>query len=83
MLHPNHLRFLQVLPMMLQVMQRRKRRLLQQLYEYFACVFDPLFGSSDKQDRTKLGLQPDINRVDPRLTLSELLVNDQPNLPCT
>jgi hypothetical protein len=42
-----------------------------------------LFGSSDKQDRTKLGLQPDINWVDPRLTLSELLVNDQPNLPCT
>jgi hypothetical protein len=69
--------------MMLQVMQRLKRRLLQQLYEYFACVFDPLFRSSDKQDRTKLGLQPDINGVDPCLTLGELLVNDQPNLPCT
>jgi hypothetical protein len=61
MLHPNHLRFLQVLPMMLQVMQRLKRRLLQQLYEYFACVFVPLFGSSDKENRTKVGLQPDID----------------------
>jgi hypothetical protein len=64
-------------------MQRLKRRLLQQLYEYFACVFVPLFGSSDNQDRTKVGLQPDIARVDLRLTVSELLVNDQPNLPCT
>jgi len=32
---------------MLQVKQRLKRRLLQQLYEYFACVFDPLFGASN------------------------------------
>jgi hypothetical protein len=47
--------------MKLQVMQRLKRRLLQQLYEYFACVFDPLFGSSDKENRTKAGLQPDID----------------------
>jgi hypothetical protein len=61
MLHPNHLRFPQVLPMMLQVKQRLKRRLLQQLYEYFACVFVPLFGSSDKENRTKVGLHADFD----------------------
>jgi len=32
---------------MLQEKQRLKRRLLQQLYECFACVFDPLFGASN------------------------------------
>jgi len=64
-------------------MQQRQRRLLQQLYEYFACVFDPLFGSSDNEDRTKAGLRRDISCVDKHGTQSEFWVNDQPNLPCT
>jgi hypothetical protein len=57
--------------------------LLQQLYEYFACVFDPLFGSSDKENHTKAGLRGDIPCINPHSTEGEQLVNDQPNLPCT
>jgi hypothetical protein len=45
----------------------------------FRMCFDPLFGSSDNQDRTKVGLRGDIPCIESPRTQGELSVNDQPN----